>query len=227
MRHKNYKQLMDSELCGMCVVAFVFCFFFFFFSSRRRHTRCREVSWARRCVQETGINAEYMGDLYNNYSLSFCRLRQFEKSLIYVDKAIEIAKDMNEERDQMQLEVNKIGLLLELGNYDEALNIAKKGIKYYKKANDVSQLMWVYRIMTHIYYLVKEYKKSYETGQKLNEITDEYITAVSYTHLRAHETSLHLVCRLLLEKKKKKKQNTNATTHIPHNSESMSCLQFL
>eukprot|EP00831_Metopus_contortus_P055594 TRINITY_DN4710_c0_g1_i8.p2 TRINITY_DN4710_c0_g1~~TRINITY_DN4710_c0_g1_i8.p2 ORF type:complete len:143 (-),score=30.15 TRINITY_DN4710_c0_g1_i8:436-864(-) len=28
-------------------------FFFFFFSSRRRHTRCREVSWARRCVQET------------------------------------------------------------------------------------------------------------------------------------------------------------------------------
>eukprot|EP00831_Metopus_contortus_P028223 TRINITY_DN2351_c0_g1_i3.p1 TRINITY_DN2351_c0_g1~~TRINITY_DN2351_c0_g1_i3.p1 ORF type:complete len:205 (-),score=18.72 TRINITY_DN2351_c0_g1_i3:46-660(-) len=35
---------------------------FFFFSSRRRHTRCREVSWARRCVQETGINAEYMGN---------------------------------------------------------------------------------------------------------------------------------------------------------------------
>eukprot|EP00831_Metopus_contortus_P000340 TRINITY_DN10129_c0_g1_i2.p1 TRINITY_DN10129_c0_g1~~TRINITY_DN10129_c0_g1_i2.p1 ORF type:complete len:141 (-),score=29.75 TRINITY_DN10129_c0_g1_i2:6-428(-) len=29
--------------------------YFFFFSSRRRHTRCREVSWARRCVQETGI----------------------------------------------------------------------------------------------------------------------------------------------------------------------------
>ncbi|GAB5879666.1 hypothetical protein JMUB7536_27760 [Staphylococcus aureus] len=24
--------------------------------------------------------------------------------------------------------------------------------------------------------------------------------AVSYTHLRAHETSAHLVCRLLLEK---------------------------
>eukprot|EP00831_Metopus_contortus_P050195 TRINITY_DN4223_c0_g1_i2.p2 TRINITY_DN4223_c0_g1~~TRINITY_DN4223_c0_g1_i2.p2 ORF type:complete len:166 (-),score=30.93 TRINITY_DN4223_c0_g1_i2:21-518(-) len=29
--------------------------------------------------------------------------------------------------------------------------------------------------------------------------------SVSYTHLRAHETSLHLVCRLLLEKKKKNK----------------------
>src|SRR5674536_387008 len=32
---------------------------------------------------------------------------------------------------------------------------------------------------------------------------------VSYTHLRAHETPEHLVCRLLLEKKKKKKKQNN------------------
>ena len=31
------------------------------------------------------------------------------------------------------------------------------------------------------------------------------VEPVSYTHLRAHETPEHLVCRLLLEKKKKKK----------------------
>ena len=44
--------------------------------------------------------------------------------------------------------------------------------------------------------------------------------AVSYTHLRAHETVLDLVCRLLLEKKKKithyydlsYTQNTNTNT---------------
>ena len=30
-----------------------------------------------------------------------------------------------------------------------------------------------------------------------------YTRPVSYTHLRAHETVLDLVCRLLLEKKKK------------------------
>src|SRR5665254_16286 len=36
--------------------------------------------------------------------------------------------------------------------------------------------------------------------------------SVSYTHLRAHETPEHLVCRLLLEKKKNithKKENTD------------------
>ena len=32
-------------------------------------------------------------------------------------------------------------------------------------------------------------------------------TSVSYTHLRAHETVLDLVCRLLLEKKKHTKQH--------------------
>ena len=40
--------------------------------------------------------------------------------------------------------------------------------------------------------------------QELDEILNNYqiIDAVSYTHLRAHETVLDLVCRLLLEKKK-------------------------
>ena len=48
------------------------------------------------------------------------------------------------------------------------------------------------------------------------------ITAVSYTHLRAHETVLDLVCRLLLVKKKKnkivhiKKQKTKQITTNQH-----------
>ena len=45
---------------------------------------------------------------------------------------------------------------------------------------------------------------------------------VSYTHLRAHETVLDLVCRLLLKKQKKKEQkkkNKNKTEYkiIVHN----------
>ena len=41
-------------------------------------------------------------------------------------------------------------------------------------------------------------------GHTLGKIAKRYNTTVSYTHLRAHETPEHLVCRLLLEKKKKK-----------------------
>src|SRR5664280_3329514 len=44
---------------------------------------------------------------------------------------------------------------------------------------------------------------------------------VSYTHLRAHETVLDLVCRLLLEKKKttEKKTRTPATMYIKKTTE--------
>ena len=46
---------------------------------------------------------------------------------------------------------------------------------------------------------------------------------VSYTHLRAHETVLDLVCRLLLEKKKKQMTITNISQTItPNNTESTS-----
>ncbi len=114
-------------------------------------------------------------DLFNNYALCYWKLKLHDKSLNYADMAIQIAIDLKDERDQIQLEVNKTSLLIEIGNYDEALSIVKKGIKYYKKAKDLSQLIWVYRIMVNIYYLMKDYKKSFEAEQKLSDITDEYI----------------------------------------------------
>ena len=43
----------------------------------------------------------------------------------------------------------------------------------------------------------------------------EPLEAVSYTHLRAHETVLDLVCRLLLEKKKNHVKTTSST-HRTH-----------
>src|SRR5674476_1179647 len=55
-------------------------------------------------------------------------------------------------------------------------------------------------------------------GESPFGIQSQYIGAVSYTHLRAHETGRNLVCRLLLEKKKKnhnhkKKKKKTRTSH--------------
>ena len=56
------------------------------------------------------------------------------------------------------------------------------------------------------------------TGKIAGKVTDAEtgedligINAVSYTHLRAHETVLDIVCRLLLEKKKKRIYNNTYT----------------
>ena len=44
-----------------------------------------------------------------------------------------------------------------------------------------------------------EYKQDY-APEVLEAFDNKHPETVSYTHLRAHETELHLVCRLLLEK---------------------------
>ena len=41
-----------------------------------------------------------------------------------------------------------------------------------------------------------------------------HVIAVSYTHLRAHETVLDLVCRLLLEKQKKQTHHESTDEDI-------------
>ena len=47
-----------------------------------------------------------------------------------------------------------------------------------------------------------EREKHYEKHEEFKKTIQELYESVSYTHLRAHETSQDLVCRLLLEKKK-------------------------
>ena len=70
--------------------------------------------------------------------------------------------------------------------------------------------------------------------EKLHQLLQLAYAPVSYTHLRAHETVLDIVCRLLLEKKQHshsstiqndcnlnrtiaKKHSTNYTTHNNNN----------
>ena len=51
-------------------------------------------------------------------------------------------------------------------------------------------------------------------GYIINAIQKARFTPVSYTHLRAHETVLDLVCRLLLDKKTKQTHTHTTCTRI-------------
>ena len=53
------------------------------------------------------------------------------------------------------------------------------------------------------HFLVEKFFEKVKLNKELKDLDLRKNMAVSYTHLRAHETVLDLVCRLLLEKKKK------------------------
>src|SRR5674536_189192 len=53
-------------------------------------------------------------------------------------------------------------------------------------------------------YVRSRHRTTYsQVSNQCLDFQGHYQQSVSYTHLRAHETPEHLVCRLLLEKKKK------------------------
>ena len=90
-----------------------------------------------------------------------------------------VIKDLNKKMEDMQ------AMYDDLKSREDALSKEKAGItKALMKANELSDQ------------IVKEAK---DTAFK--EVAELEVRAVSYTHLRAHETVLDLVCRLLLEKK--------------------------
>ena len=68
-----------------------------------------------------------------------------------------------------------------------------------------------YGLSASLFQMARSYTVFAHNGQIIpaTMLKTDAPAAVSYTHLRAHETVLDLVCRLLLEKKKHKK------THLP------------
>ena len=79
--------------------------------------------------------------------------------------------------------------------------------------------------MTTEFFALFEDATAQEAIRRLQQATDAemvfYIYAVSYTHLRAHETVLDLVCRLLLGKKTKQKKKQQKKKKTQHNRQTL------
>src|SRR5674536_369448 len=67
------------------------------------------------------------------------------------------------------------------------------GVRFYKNAFKICDVLHAHTFGPIALLLALFHKALHKT-----------VIPVSYTHLRAHETPEHLVCRLLLEKKKQK-----------------------
>eukprot|EP00826_Nyctotherus_ovalis_P003888 TRINITY_DN10806_c0_g1_i15.p1 TRINITY_DN10806_c0_g1~~TRINITY_DN10806_c0_g1_i15.p1 ORF type:complete len:171 (+),score=36.39 TRINITY_DN10806_c0_g1_i15:170-682(+) len=130
-----------------------------------------------------------------------------EATSSYEDKIRIYTKGKNELRLEVDLKTNNLHKTGECIFNAERLSkwsSVEHRVLEVKGEEDIVQLLYT-NSSDKAQYI--EYVK-HRSKQMLGDILliSEYsLIPVSYTHLRAHETSLHLVCRLLLEKKKKKK----------------------
>eukprot|EP01016_Furgasonia_blochmanni_P049582 TRINITY_DN753_c0_g1_i2.p1 TRINITY_DN753_c0_g1~~TRINITY_DN753_c0_g1_i2.p1 ORF type:complete len:493 (+),score=226.38 TRINITY_DN753_c0_g1_i2:61-1539(+) len=69
--------------------------FIFFFSSRRRHTRSCLVSWARRCVQETGTWGQLLIKTFEIPKKGASTAETIEAVLVMFSKGIRVVKNFN------------------------------------------------------------------------------------------------------------------------------------
>src|SRR5665647_3709410 len=106
--------------------------------------------------------------------------------------------------------------IIEVARYAEK-DAAQKAQKHLPSVNDLNintkiagnEIIWAIIENTSFQKSVENFKINYSIDDELVRkaylvlVTSPEYKAVSYTHLRAHETDSYLVCRLLLEKKKK------------------------
>eukprot|EP00658_Telonema_sp_P-2_P012549 TRINITY_DN14776_c0_g1_i1.p1 TRINITY_DN14776_c0_g1~~TRINITY_DN14776_c0_g1_i1.p1 ORF type:complete len:129 (-),score=18.43 TRINITY_DN14776_c0_g1_i1:95-481(-) len=110
--------------------------------------------------------------------------------------------------DQMKDAVGSFEAVLK-NNGAEVINVEKWGLKklaypIQHKSTGFYNLIEFKADTSLIKTLEVEFKRDEKVMRFLTIALNKHAIAVSYTHLRAHETPEHLVCRLLLEKKKKK-----------------------
>ena len=134
--------------------------------------------------------------------------------VIHYNKSKDNAEKLKKELIKNKTKVYLVkGDLSKENDLKQIINFAKSKLKYFDclinnaslfendKLENFSSKSWEKHISTNLKapaLLTKEFSKNIR-GKNNNIIN---IIAVSYTHLRAHETDSYLVCRLLLVKKK-------------------------
>src|SRR5665648_462788 len=134
------------------------------------------------------VFVEYNPESYENWNETRNNLLKEDLKILY---HIYATRGQNASELVLQLGVSWKGLMLTI----ERLNDA--GLIY--RENQQWQVKDISKISTYGIEAVEAKMNQW------NQVLQQSIITVSYTHLRAHETRHDIVCRLLLEKKKKKK----------------------
>ncbi|MDY0152280.1 MAG: sigma 54-interacting transcriptional regulator [Candidatus Cloacimonas sp.] len=131
-------------------------------------------------------------DIYSNYSLCHWNMQDNPKALEYINKAIEIAKAMNQTDTVMLLELNRTNILASEGEFKAVKDILNRIIKYYKKTKQYPLLLIAYKSLAKLYKTQNDYQRGFETYEMVDKVTDTYIAQILSKQAEADTAKLNL-----------------------------------
>jgi len=111
-----------------------------------------------------------LGTIYSYMGTDYDRLGDSNNALLYNDRALEIARDLNNQEDESKALNNIAGIYKDQGNYDKALEYLNKSLQF---TSNPSMIATIYNNIAVVYLdkgdnnkAVEYYKKAIEFAQK-------------------------------------------------------------
>lgn len=124
-------------------------------------------------LYDTSMNALVLGDLYNNLAIMQMRQLDYKNSIYSYQKALEIAKSMNDEKLQIKIKFNLCALYTKIRNYDLSIQTNNEllDIITHKEKVDSIFIGNIYRNLGTAYFKkgnLEKYKNYFDLAYKLH-----------------------------------------------------------
>jgi len=129
-----------------------------------------------------------LGVIYSAIGSDYDNLGDLNNALLYNDRVLEIARDLNNQKDESAALSNIGGIYKDQGNYDKALAYLNKSLQF---TSDPSSIAIIYNNIATVYWAkgdnnkaVEYYKKAIEFAQKAGDYdgTAKYMLNLGNTY---------------------------------------------
>jgi HTH-type transcriptional regulator, quorum sensing regulator NprR len=107
--------------------------------------------------------------IYHNMGLIYFYLKQFEEAIEFLDRAIELRKEMDQQV-QASLLIDKAQILLEQKKHESALELLEQGLLLAKRHNDYQYMIKGFTLLEEVYSLFKDTGKLESVYMNLLEV---------------------------------------------------------
>jgi len=118
-------------------------------------------------------NKDVLGSIYSYIGGDYDNLGDLDNALLYYDRQLEIARDLNDKEGESEALNNIAGIYVKQGNYDKALEYYNKSLQL---TSEPSSIATIYNNIATVYSgkgdsnkAVKYYKKAIEFAQKAGD----------------------------------------------------------